>query len=142
MVAVTAGAPAAVFRPVCKEDIDLERRLANFLYQRHVPGSQRVLLDARGGEVAVSGELPTRYAKWLCIECCRRVAGVIKVVDNLRVVPQRAKSLQLWGRRAEPQRLHDLMSAACQVRRSLAVAGRVRVDWRKSANIPRARPEA
>ena len=42
-------------------------------------------LDARGGVVAVSGELPTRHAKWLCVECCRRVAGVIKVIDKMKV---------------------------------------------------------
>ena len=66
-------------------DSELEHRLANFLHQRGVPGGNSVRLDAQGGVVAVSGELPTRYAKWLCIECCRRVAGVIKVIDNMQI---------------------------------------------------------
>ena len=68
-------------------DSELENRLANFLYQRGVPGKDRVRLYVHGGVVAVSGELPTRYAKWLCIECCRRVAGVIKVIDKMKVEP-------------------------------------------------------
>ena len=68
-------------------DNELEQRLANFLYQRGVPGADCVRLDVYGGVVAVSGELPTRYAKWLCIECCRRVAGVIKIIDQMKVEP-------------------------------------------------------
>jgi hypothetical protein len=70
---------------LASSDVDLEHRLANFLYQRNVPDGDCVRLDARGGVVIVSGELPTQHAKWLCIECCRRVAGVLKVVDELTV---------------------------------------------------------
>jgi hypothetical protein len=68
-------------------DRELEHRLLNFLHQRSVPGGDGVRLDACGGVVAVSGEFPTRYAKWLYIECCRRVAGVIKVIDKTKVEP-------------------------------------------------------
>jgi hypothetical protein len=72
-------------------DIDLEHRLANFLYQQNVPDTDCIRLDARGGVVVVSGELSSQHAKWLCIECCRRVAGVIKIVDELKVAPATVK---------------------------------------------------
>lgn len=68
-------------------DAELERRLANFLYQRRVPGVERIHLIAHGGVVAITGQTPTRSAKWLCIECCRRVAGVIRVIDNVQIEP-------------------------------------------------------
>ena len=66
---------------------ELERRIANFLCQRRVPGGECIQLNVYGGVVAVSGRIPTRYAKWLCIECCRRVAGVIRVIDNVKIEP-------------------------------------------------------
>ncbi len=75
-------------RYLANMDRELEDRLANFLYQRGVPGADHVRPDAYGGVVAVSGELPTRYAKWLCIECCRRVAGVIRIIDQMKVEPE------------------------------------------------------
>ena len=68
-----------------QSDTELERRLTNFLYQRRVPGAEHIQLVAQGGVVAISGRTPTRSAKWLCIECCRRVAGVIRVIDNVEV---------------------------------------------------------
>jgi hypothetical protein len=86
MFAGTAGAPFSTLS-VASSDTELERRLANFLFQRQVPDGNCVRLIARGGVVIVRGELPSRHAKWLCIECCRRVAGVLKVVDKLTVAP-------------------------------------------------------
>ena len=72
---------------LASNNAELERRLANFLFQRRVPGRECVQLNVYGGVVAVSGRIPTRYAKWLRIECCRRVAGVIKVTDNVSIEP-------------------------------------------------------
>jgi hypothetical protein len=86
---MTAGTPRTLVSTLYSASMDseLELRLANFLNQRGVPGADCIRLDAHGGVVAVSGGLPTRYAKWLCIECCRRVAGVIKVIDNMKIQP-------------------------------------------------------
>jgi BON domain-containing protein len=74
---------------LCWEDSDseLERRIANFLHHRHVPGGERIRLVAHEGVVAVSGQISTRSAKWLCIECCRRVAGVLRVIDQVKIQP-------------------------------------------------------
>ena len=74
-----------------REDDDLEHRLVNFLHGRHVPERESVHLDVHGGTVVVSGRLCSRHSKWLCIECVRHVAGVIKLVDELEVAPPARK---------------------------------------------------
>ena len=76
--------------PRAAEDVDLENRIANFLFQQHVPSGERIHADAKVGTVVVSGKLPSRHSKWLCVECCRRVAGVVKLVDRLIVDSERA----------------------------------------------------
>jgi osmotically-inducible protein OsmY len=65
---------------------DLRRRIANFLHARKAPGSASLELDVHQGTVVIRGRLPSAYAKWLCVECCRRVAGVTAVIDELELV--------------------------------------------------------
>ena len=74
-----------------QEDVDLENRIANFLSQRRVPDGKRIRTNARLGTVVISGKLPSRHAKWLCIECCRHVAGVVKLIDRVDVEPEHAQ---------------------------------------------------
>lgn len=78
--------------PKNKDDEDLEHRLVNFLHARHVPGSGEIGLDAHGGTVIVHGPLISAHAKWLCIECCRHVAGVINLVDETVIEPARLET--------------------------------------------------
>ncbi len=66
-------------------DVDLEHRLTNFLYARHVTGADTVQFDVRRGTVVVSGTLPSGTAKRLCLDCCQQVAGVIRLVDEVVV---------------------------------------------------------
>ncbi len=85
------------------DNAELERRIANFLCQRRVPGRECIQLNVYGGVVAVSGRIPTRYAKWLCIECCRRVAGVIRIIDKVRIesaVNERPTAVHIAGQNA------------------------------------------
>jgi osmotically-inducible protein OsmY len=67
------------------EDRDLEHRIINFLQERHVPECQGVQVKAAVGTVVVSGQVSSAHSKWLCMECCRHVAGVIKLVDKVRI---------------------------------------------------------
>jgi len=85
MVANLIRTPVAELPEETTEDENLEHRLVNFLYGRHVPERESVQLDVHGGTVVVRGRLHSRHAKWLCIECCRHVAGVIKLVDKIKV---------------------------------------------------------
>ena len=72
-----------------KADGDLENRLVNVLHERHVPRIDLLRIESRGGIVCVRGELPTSHDKWLCVECCRHVAGVIRLVDEIEVKPKK-----------------------------------------------------
>jgi osmotically-inducible protein OsmY len=64
-------------------DIDLEQRVRNALISHGVRGAGRLAVGACSGTVTLSGYLPSVHEKWLCVECCRHVAGVQKIVDTL-----------------------------------------------------------
>ena len=101
---------------------ELERRIANFLCQRRVPGGECIQLNVYGGVVAVSGRIPTRYAKWLCIECCRRVAGVIRVIDNVKIEPavnERPTAVHIAVAKTNCRRHRYDKSAICRDRPSV-----------------------
>ena len=68
-----------------REDMELEHRLVSFLQERHVLENGSLEVEAHGGVVVVGGRVPSPHAKWLCIGCCRHVAGVIKLVDEIEV---------------------------------------------------------
>ena len=70
-------------------DSGLQRRIVSCLIARHVPGVRRVEVEAIGGRVIVRGRVPSRHVKWLCLECCRHVAGVMRLVDQLETEPGR-----------------------------------------------------
>ncbi len=82
-----------------KHDDDLKTRLVNFLNSRAVPGRELVHLNVRSGTVVVRGPLKSAHAKWLCIECCRHVAGVIRLIDELVIDGPRPKTFQRARRR-------------------------------------------
>ncbi len=69
------------------EDRELARRTRLFLCTRGVCGADQVAVKVAGRTVIVCGELASREAKWQCLECCRHVAGVLRVIDQLRVAP-------------------------------------------------------
>ncbi len=64
-------------------DLDLENRIANFLDLQKVPHGCQVKADAHLGTVVVSGQLESKHEKWLCLETCRRVAGVVQLIDRI-----------------------------------------------------------
>ena len=67
-------------------DRDLERRVTSFLAARHVPGLRSLAVKATGGVVTVSGQVLTFYEKQLCNQCCRRVAGVMELINAVSVI--------------------------------------------------------
>jgi osmotically-inducible protein OsmY len=66
-------------------DVELQRRVRNFLLSRRVPRTSRLRIDAHGGVVTLHGTHRSFYHKQLCINCCLRVAGVVRLVDATRV---------------------------------------------------------
>ncbi len=66
-------------------DRDLENRIRLFLYLRNVPNHDSVDVHAENGTVLVEGRLPSRLVHWLSLQCCLRVAGVVKLIDRTEV---------------------------------------------------------
>ena len=77
--------------PLVAEDDLLNRRVKNFLYERHVPQAQALEVESHFGTLVISGKLASRHDKWLCLECCRRVAGVVKLIDELEVAQEQKR---------------------------------------------------
>jgi osmotically-inducible protein OsmY len=56
------------------------------LWGRHVPALRNVLVEASDGVVTLRGQVRSFYEKQLCHNCCRRVAGVRQLVDDVDVI--------------------------------------------------------
>ncbi len=71
--------------PLDPADQDLKRRVALFLAGRHMLSLRHLDVEARGGTVTLRGRVGSFYEKQLSQQCCRRVAGVIELVDHVEV---------------------------------------------------------
>ena len=67
------------------QDLDLARRVENFLHSKQVRSLRSVLVEADHGRVVLRGKVGSFYEKQLCLSCTRRVAGVIDLVDEILV---------------------------------------------------------
>jgi len=66
-------------------DEDLERRVFQYLLDRRMPGLRQLSVRANGGTVTLRGAVGSFYEKQLCSHICRRVAGVIRLDDQVAV---------------------------------------------------------
>ena len=66
-------------------DLDLERRVVNYLAGRFMPALRRLAIEAEGGIVTVRGQVSSFYEKQIALHCCQRVAGVLELVDAVDV---------------------------------------------------------
>lgn len=66
-------------------DSDLEQRVRNCLTERHMPGLRRINVHAKGGTVRLSGRVHSFYEKQLCQSYCKRVPGVVRLLDEIEV---------------------------------------------------------
>jgi osmotically-inducible protein OsmY len=67
-------------------DRDLERRVVSFLLQCGVPRARGVIVHVQDGIVTLCGKVRSFYERQICVHSCRRVAGVMKLVDELEVI--------------------------------------------------------
>ena len=65
-------------------DSDLKRRVELFLQLKGVSSLPRLSIEVEGGQVMLQGTVRSFYERQLCL-CCQHVAGVLKVVDELKV---------------------------------------------------------
>lgn len=68
------------------DDSSLARRVKNYLIGYKMPGLRDVEVEADNGTVTLRGQVHSYYQRQLAIHCCRRVAGVNQLVDELEVV--------------------------------------------------------
>ena len=77
---------------LAQHDRDLESRVANFLLGYKMPSLRHIDIEAENGTVIIRGRVHSFYQKQLCISCSRRVAGVVRLVDQVEVVNQPEKT--------------------------------------------------
>ncbi len=66
-------------------DRQLESRVMSFLQRHRLFSARQLTVRSSQGLVTLSGEVPSFYLRQLCVECSKRVAGVVRVVDRIRV---------------------------------------------------------
>ena len=73
--------------PVVDQDEDLKRRVLDYLLGHKLPTLQAIEVESASGDVTLRGKVSSFYQRQLCINCCRRVAGVLRLIDEIQVVP-------------------------------------------------------
>ena len=66
-------------------DQDLERRVTTFLSTQHRAALRSLKAEARGGIVTLRGRVSTFYEKQLSAQLAHRVAGVVRLIDEVIV---------------------------------------------------------
>lgn len=66
-------------------DLELQRRVVSFLADSNMPGLRQLKVHAADGTVTLNGTVRTYYEKQLSQQRCKRVAGVIRLVDQIEV---------------------------------------------------------
>jgi osmotically-inducible protein OsmY len=64
---------------------DLRRRVLNYIVGHKLPTLNRIAVEADRGTVVLRGQVHSYYQKQLCLNCCRRVAGVYQLIDEITV---------------------------------------------------------
>lgn len=66
-------------------DLALETRLQSELSRNQRPTLKRLHVDVAQGIVTLSGRVKSFYERQLAVQCCRRVPGVLHMVDAVEV---------------------------------------------------------
>ncbi|MEM7454835.1 MAG: BON domain-containing protein [Planctomycetota bacterium] len=79
--------PAATVKRIRVEysDDDIRKRVLRFLSSRHFSTFRNIDVIVRHGEVTLTGTVCSFYEKQVALTSCRRVAGVLDMVDCIVV---------------------------------------------------------
>ena len=66
-------------------DAEIAQRVRTFLQSRHFPGFRNLQVDVNNGLVSLSGHVRSFYEKQVALNTCQRVAGVLSLIDHVRV---------------------------------------------------------
>ncbi len=69
-----------------ESDADLKRRVDNYLLSRHVFALRTLHVDAEHGVVTLRGRVHSFHERQIAVHSAQRVAGVLRVIDELEVV--------------------------------------------------------
>lgn len=69
-------------------DCNLRHDVVTALHQTGYYQHRKLDIDVNHGTVIVKGNVPTWYLRQIALECIRRVTGVVRVVDRIRVVTE------------------------------------------------------
>ena len=73
---------------ICEDlDPELHQRLTVHLQQRGLATYRTLRLRVDNGVVELLGRLPSYHLRQVAVECTKRVAGVMRVVDRIVVDP-------------------------------------------------------
>lgn len=72
-------------------DADLQRRIIGFLLQRGLPNLQYLKVEVCAGVATLRGQVRTFYEKQLATNCCQRVAGVLRIVNDIQVMERHSQ---------------------------------------------------
>ena len=65
-------------------DSQLTHGIHELLKARRIAGVHAFYVELHNGVAVIRGRVASPFAKWACYECCRRVPGVRRVVDELQ----------------------------------------------------------
>ena len=81
-------------------DADLRRRIISYLEQRRYPTLRDLTIFTDNGSVTLQGKLDSFYEKQICLSTCQRVAGVIRIIDEMEVANATTRQESGLGRQA------------------------------------------
>lgn len=67
------------------KDLELQRRVTSYLHSKRMRSLNHIDVEASRGTVVLRGEVGSFYEKQLCLNCTRRVAGVVDLIDEILV---------------------------------------------------------
>ena len=75
----------ALLREASTDEL-LARRIRNFILSKSSPATSTFQVRVDGGIATLSGQVRSFYQKQLWIHGAKRVAGVIRVIDDIEVL--------------------------------------------------------
>lgn len=67
------------------DDAELRQRVLRYLRTRGIEDLENIHVGVDRAVVILQGRVTSPHLRWLCVNCARRVAGVIRVIDRLEI---------------------------------------------------------
>lgn len=71
--------------PPSDQDVDLENRILRHLQIQHFSSFRKLMITVDQGRVTIEGKVCSFYERQIAISAVQRVAGVVKLVDQILV---------------------------------------------------------